>query len=491
MSLKTSHTPSGSALLVAIGAFWLLAGCNDSQEAMVGPPSGNDQFAAEAHRSHSLDVRLRSLLITKSEDHSLEFFLLPKSTHLRDIPQDPKNPLTPPKIHLGKLLYHETALAIDNVRPEGREAYSCASCHHAQGGFAANLPQGIAEGGIGFGALGEGRSFDPAYDSGPNAPDCQPIRTPTSLNTAYQELMLWNGQFGGVGDNLATEGRWTEGTPLESNFLGMHGLETQAHAGLEVHRMGGIELSRVSKIPQYKGRFRSAFPGDPQPINWLNAALAIAAYERSLLANKAPFQRWLRGNKRAMTSQQKRGALVFFGDAGCANCHTGPALNSMTFHALGMNDLDGGWEIARVNLDPFGGSVPDNTRRGRGGFTGRAEDDYKFKTPQLYNLIDSPYYGHGGSFSSLQEVVVYMNAGLAENAAVPESQLAEEFHALGLSERDIHDLVAFLESGLYDADLARYVPRRLPSGNCFPVNDEQARSDLGCDTRGHRPAPGP
>ena len=72
------------------------------------------------------------------------------------------------------------------------------------------------------------------------------------------------------------------------------------------------------------------------------AGLAVAAYERTVLANQAPFQAWLRGNTGALTDRQKAGATVFFGKAGCVSCHTGPALNSMAFHAIGMNDLDDG-----------------------------------------------------------------------------------------------------------------------------------------------------
>jgi len=445
-----------------------------------------DQAALEADASlhrldNELDTELDEILLVVSGGDGRSFFMLPSSNQFEAIPQDPKNQLTRHKARLGELLYHETALGVMNVRPEGRETYACASCHFAEAGFMANLPQGMGEGGWGFGVVGEARGFQPQYDSNPDMPDCQPIRTPTVLNSAYQELMLWNGQFGGIGDNLGTEDKWTAGTPLESNFLGMHGVETQAHGGLMAHRMKDVELSRIHSIARYRTMFRLAFPGDPTPINRLNVALAIAAYERTVLANDAPFQDWLRGKKNAMTQAGKRGAILFFGKAGCVSCHTGPALNSMTFYALGMNDLDGAWDMARVNLDPFGGTVPDATRKGRGGFTGRAEDEYKFKTPQLYNLVDSPFYGHGASFATVREVVEYKNAAIAQNAIVPTGQLASQFQELALSPREMVDLVAFLENALYDPRLLRYVPNKLPSGNCLPVNDEQARLDLGCE----------
>ena len=233
--------------------------------------------------------------------------------------------------------------------------------------------------------------------------------------------------------------------------------------------MGGVEASLVATDSAYRRLFADAFPG--APIDRERAGLAIAAYERTLLANRAPFQRWLRGERGAMTAEEKRGAVLFFGKAACADCHAGPALSSMTFHALGMGDLEG--------ADVVG--VPDEAvRRGRGAFTGRAEEDYQFKTPPLYNLADVAFFGHGGTFGSVREVVAYKNRAVAENADVPADRLAEGFRPLRLTASEVDALAAFLEGALYDPDLQRYVPEVLPSGNCPVANDEQARTDLGC-----------
>ncbi len=180
-----------------------------------------------------------------------------------------------------------------------------------------------------------------------------------------------------------------------------------------------------------------------------------------------------------MSEEQLRGAILFFGKAECSACHTGPALNSMTFYALGMNDLDGAVD-PRVDLRAFGGTVPDDVRRGRGGFTGNEVDNYRFKTPQLYNLADSPFYGHGASFSSIRDVIEYKNAGVPQNPFVPAIRLSAPFRPLGLSGDEIDYLTAFVEEALYDPDLMRYVPATLPSGNCTPQNDALARQDLGC-----------
>ena len=301
--------------------------------------------------------------------------------------------------------------------------------------------------------------------------DIQPLRTPSTLNSAYQIVQLWNGQFGATGPNTGTESQWKDGTPIATNYLGFEGVETQAIAGLRVHRMD-CDTSLIFNT-EYKQRFDQAFSNIPAPERYKlkQAGLAIAAYERTLLANQSPFQRYLRGEKGAMSEHQKQGALLFFGKANCVNCHSGPALNSMEFYAIGMGDL--------LGEGVHRGKSDDLAHRGRGSFTGKTEDDYKFKVPQLYNLKDSPFYGHGGTFRSVQEVIEYKNQAVAKNRNVPKSQLAEELTPLNLSEEEVQQLTDFVENALYDPDLLRYVPEQIPSGLAFPNNDEQSRQDLG------------
>lgn len=417
-----------------------------------------------------LDDQLEDSLTEAADNGSLAFFTMPASDDLDEIPQDPMNPSSVAKVDLGRLLYHETALGTQPRHVEGQGTYSCSSCHHAAAGFQAGVVQGMGDGGSGFGLDGSGRVPDPSYPI--MDLDVQPIRTPTSLNGAYQESMLWNGQFGATGPNVGTEDRWTDGTPIAVNKLGYQGLEVQAIAGLSVHRMSDIPNSIAASNTTYTDLFEQAFPGEP--IDTERAGLAIAAYERTLLANEAPFQRWLRGERDAMSDAQKRGALVFFGKAECVACHTGPALNSMTFHALGMEDMD-------PDLPGVYGDIPvdEGASLGRGGFTAVAADNFKFKTPQLYNLIDSSFHGHGGSFTTVRQVVEYKNQAQAARQEAAGA-LADEFVPLDLEADELTDLVEFIENGLYDPDLTRYVPDELPSGNCFPVNDSQSITDLGC-----------
>ncbi len=420
----------------------------------------------------SIDLELEAALRDVSDGVGKDHFVLPKSNDLSAIPQDPKNPLSPVKIELGRRLFHETGIATAGKIDGTMGTFSCASCHFAGAGFQAGRFQGIGEGGMGFGLNGEGRVVNTLFPM--DSIDVQPLRSPTAMNTAYQEAMLWNGQFGATGINAGTEDKWPEGTPIATNKLGYQGVEVQAIAGLAVHR---LDTENELCVQMYGPLFEAAFTDFPEGerITRETAGLAIAAYERTVMSNQAPFQKWLQGYGDAMNEQEKRGALVFFQEANCATCHNGPALNSMSFHAYGMNDLDANVESV------FNIPAADGSRLGRGGFTKDEADNYKFKTPQLYNLANSPFYGHGSTFRSIREVVEYKNNGVAENANVPASQLAAEFTPQNLSEDQIDDLVAFLENSLNDPDLFRYQPSSVASGNCFPNNDEMSRVDIGCE----------
>ena len=401
---------------------------------------------------------------------SKESLILPASNDYNIIPNDAKNSITKAKVELGKLLFHETFLGKNPKMDESMNSYSCASCHHAAAGFQSGLLQGIGEGGIGFGLCGEGRLKSSSYLE--RDLDVQPIKSPSILNVAYQDVMLWNGQFGAVGSNAGTEANWTVGTPKENNSLGFEGVETQAIAGIGVHRQ--LIDEDFIKSSSYKALFDVAFPNDTEDNCYtkLNAALAIAAYERTVLSNEAPFQLWLNGDDFAMSDDELQGARLFFDKGQCYTCHSGPGLNGMEFHALGMNDLAG--ENVLTVID-------EATKKGRGGFTGNSEDDYKFKTPQLYNLKDVDFYGHGGSFTSVRDIISYKNEAVHENSDVSSNKLSSLFHPLNLTDEEVYLIALFVENSLYDPNLKRYQPVSLPSGNCFPNADSQSSIDMGCN----------
>jgi len=421
----------------------------------------------------AIDAQIDELLNQASNNQGRAYFTLPESDDYTNIPNDPKNPITKEKVELGKLLYHETGLAINPKNPISKNTYSCASCHFASAGFQAGRFQGIAEGGIGFGINGEGRMRGSLYHG--DSLDVQPIRSPTTLHVAYQEVMLWNGQFGATGLNANTGDAWVYGTPIETNFLGFEGTETQAIAGLQVHRMG-VDNTILTTFG-YKSMFDAAFPdiSEEERYSKIQAGLAIAAYERTLLANQSPFQKWLKGDANAMNQTEKEGALLFFGKAECVNCHTGPALNKMDFSAIGMMDL------VQISHESFKVRMTDKERKGRAGFTGNDDDMYKFKIPQLYNLKDSKFYGHGSSLYSIKDVVAYKNEAIKENSIVPDDRLDPDFKPLGLTEGEVLLITDFIENALHDNNLDRYVPQRVLSGYCFPFNDPLANNQMGCN----------
>ncbi len=420
----------------------------------------------------SLDIALMDALKRASETGKIDFFKFPESDDFENIPQDARNKLTTAKVALGKLLFHETGLAVNPMLTVSAGTYSCASCHAAKAGFQACKAQGVGEGGAGFGMRGEGRLLNNQYPL--ESVDVQPIRSPSVLHVAYQQNMLWNGQFGANGVNEGTYNQWTEDTPKEVNRLGYEGVESQAIAGMEVHRLEANQ--NLLKHTEYNTLFKQAFPEiDNKQYTTEHFALAIAAYERTLLATEAPFQQWLGGNYEALSENEKRGALLFFSKAKCSTCHTGPALNSMQFYALGMKDLD----------DQAGTLIKDEKENqtanlGRGGFTKNEADNYAFKVPQLYNLKDSPFFGHGGSFKSIKQLVEYKNNAVKENEQVPDRYLSPAFEPLGLNDTEIEQLSQFIEHALYDDNLLRYQPAELPSGNCFPNNDAVSKIDLDC-----------
>jgi cytochrome c peroxidase len=404
-------------------------------------------------------------LITLNGQRRLANFVLPESDDFESIPQDPRNPLTSEKVLLGQILFHEPGISQKALHPMGKGTFSCASCHHAKAGFAAGRQQSIGDGGSGWGTQGELRTASSAYTL--EEVDAPPLRSPSILNAAFQRVMLWSGAAGSAGPNNNTEAFWLNSGESRVNHLGYDGVETQAILALNTHRMDDLSSTLVASNTTYLDLWNRVYPG--QPISDELAGLAIAAFERTVLANKAPFQRWLKGETGALTSAQKRGALVFFGPSRCSDCHTGPALNSMAFYALGMPDLSGAGVIR-----------PPSESKGRGDFLTNNQADYKFKVPQLYNMSDAPFLGHGGTFKSVAEVIDYYVAAVPDRF-LPAGTLTGQFQPLTLTNAEIRDLNSFLNDALKDPDLMRYQPKSVPSGGCIPANDIQSRLDLGCN----------
>jgi len=423
-------------------------------------------FAGCTHeKMGTLDYQLKELI------GDTQRYILPNERDYASIPQSPVNPLTAEKIELGKMLFFEPAFANEAINPEFNHTYTCASCHVPESGFRPGRMQGIADGGYGFGRKGESRLKWPTYSE--NEIDAQGARPLVTLNVAFVENTMWNGSFGSDGHNVGTEDVWGMNDPgTARNHERIGALEGQNIEGLIVHRMNYTK--EIIEKAGYKEMFDKALPDLPEEERYSRkgASFAISAYLRQNLTNQAPFQLWLKGNSYAMSDQEKEGAKLFFGKAGCVGCHYEKNLGSMRFEALGVDDL---YEHKGLKTGP-----DDLRNLGRGGFTNRTEDMFKFRTPQLYNLGDSGPFFHGASKETLEEVVRYFNEGKKENQRVPDTQLSSYIRPLGLTEQEVKDLTKFLENGLRDPNLKRYVPQEVLSGMCFPNNDVTSRVDMKC-----------
>jgi cytochrome c peroxidase len=422
-----------------------------------------------------LDLELTSSLNSNSKTGSYQGYIMPSSTDYASLPnQDPKNPITAEKVALGKMLFFETGIALEPTYPVSKSTYSCSSCHIPERSFTAGRFQGIADGAVGFGISGEKRKKNPYYEG--SEVDAQGARPLPVINTTYITNALWAGTFGSFGVNEGTESVWSQDTLVEINYKGLMGLEANNERALVVHRQ--VINKDVMDSLGYTPFFDAAFPDIPESERYTRqtAAFAIAAYFRTILTNEAPFQKWLKGDVTAMTEQQKRGAVLFFGKAGCVSCHNSPSLNSdpHLFFSLGVyNHYQTGHNVFRTDRH-------DKRNLGRGGFTGREEDMNQFKVPQLYNLKDFGFYFHGASKTSLKDVVVYFNEGVPENRDIPVTQISPLFRPLHMTHQEMDDLTEFLENGLYDANMLRYKAEMTMSGNCFPNNDLQSQIDMGC-----------
>jgi len=233
---------------------------------------------------------------------------------------------------------------------------------------------------------------------------------PSLLNVGYEELLMRDG----------------EAPSLQSQVLvplfEPHEMANPTFKGL---------LERMQRLPDYQGRFERAF-GAPVSVPLIGNA--IASYERSLLCGNSAFDRWHYGREPgALSAQAQDGFRLFIGKAGCSACHR-VGVDAALFTDHGFHNTGFGFR-ART---PGAGAVED---RGRQEVTHAPGDLHKFKTPTLRNVARTAPYMHDGSLQSLDEVVRYYNGGGSGGPAQDEA-----IRPLGLSEKEVGDLVAFLES---------------------------------------------
>lgn len=147
---------------------------------------------------------------------------------------------------------------------------------------------------------------------------------------------------------------------------------------------------------------------------------ALASYVRTILSGDSPYDRYLAGDKSALTEQQRAGLRLFRGKAGCAVCHLGPNFSDEKFHNTGV-----GWPHDE----------------GRSSVSKREQDRGAFKTPSLREAARTPPYMHDGSLATLDEVVDYYDKGGTSNPV-----LDPEIRKLNLTPAEKAALVAFLNA---------------------------------------------
>jgi cytochrome c peroxidase len=407
------------------------------------------------------------------------------------VPIGPTPAQPPALVDLGQALMFDKVLS-------GNRDIACATCHNPASHAGDGLALSIGTGGSGLGAsrtLGPGRQFIPR-------------NAPTLVNTGLGAFYLfWDGRVSG--SNFAFQTPASAALPpglpnilaaqamfpviSREEMRGAQGDRDRFGNPNELAALGDSDfvavwqavMRRLLAIPEYVSKFTAAFPGTPtSELGFQHAATAIAAFETQALTHTdSPFDRYLQHDDAALTSEQKRGALLFFGDkARCSSCHGGPLLGGQSFANAGVPQLGPG----------VGSGAPLDL--GRGELFNQEFYKFAFRVSPLRNVELTGPYMHNGAFPTLEAVLKHYNDVPRALREYDTSQLPpalqQMYHGddatiaavltnldgrltqpLKLSDVEIGELVAFLKSLTDPAarDLTSLIPARVPSG--LPVQE--------------------
>ena len=312
-------------------------------------------------------------------------------------PHPTGNPSSPARVALGRMLFFDPILS-DNQR------MACATCHNPAHGFR------------------DPRGFSLGSDGKP-----RPRRTPSVANLAYTRALFADGRAGS----------------LEEQALEPMLMKSEMAGDVDAIR------TRLSANAEYRALFERAFPGDPIDLPFI--IQAIAAYERTLVVNDTPYDRWARGDASALSAAAKRGWTLFNGKGNCAECHVPPLFGSDDIDPIGTPDRDAAGRLVR-------GSDPGLAR-----LTGNREDFGAFRATTLRSAVASGPYMHNGAFRTLEEVVDFYDKGgsVGLGLSIPHQDAA--VHKLNLTTEERRDMLEFLHA-LEQARPLDRAPDRVPSG---------------------------
>ncbi len=303
-------------------------------------------------------------------------------------PAPADNPTTDAKVELGKMLFMDPRFSSTGT-------IACNSCHNVMEG-------GDDSRSVSMGVHGK--------TGGRNAP--------TVWNSAFHSVQFWDGRA----PLLEDQAKGPVANPVE---MGMADVETA--------------MDRVRKIPGYKAYFDKAFGENSMTVE--NAAKAVAAFERTLITPNSAYDKYVKGDKQAMTAQQVRG-MEKFASTGCTSCHSGAAFNGPQ-----MKLGDGFFtKFPTFTDNSYVKKYKLADDKGRQEATGNSADANMFRTQTLRNVTDTAPYFHNGSVNDLAEAVRVM----------AKTQLNRD-----LPDADVEDIVAFL--GALTGEYPEIIMPRLPA----------------------------
>ncbi|TMV93184.1 cytochrome-c peroxidase [Thioclava sp. BHET1] len=401
--------------------------------------------------------------------------------------------IDPRAAKLGQLLFYDPVLS-------GNRNISCASCHHPRFATTDGLSLGLGEGGVGLGPqrhvtdtnrpeqriprnatalfnLGA-QEFTTLFHDGRIQAD--PTR-PSGIRTPMDEEMVSG--FSGV---LSAQTMFPVLSPDE---MAGHYNENEVSRAVRSGRITGpggawdLIAQRVSAIPAYAEGFKALDPkiAAGAPIGFTDISDAIAVFVAfEWRSDSSPFDAVLRGETQ-LQGRAAAGAALFYGDAGCATCHSGPFQTDHAFHAMAAPQIGPG------KAERFERHSRDD---GRMRVTGQAQDRFAFRTPSLRNVARTGPWGHAGAHLDLGQFIADHAArgdALARyqrRALLPDlpgtkpdwavldtpAEISAIAQAAGpgraLSDADVTNLLAFLDTLTDPAALAGRlkIPDQVPSG---------------------------